>query len=471
MDTSVVAFDSLMQDSSGGMGRAMATAREFLSSTSPPDLLAQVGMTIEAAPHAHFPDKRWFQKSFYREVTDEPDDLMAGQGLFYITEQRRLFLDCTAGHYQMTWGYNHPDLTALLFDCIHRGVIWDNHSNIPAAPVKRLAEKLIELANPGADLSQLQADESKLNTVLLGVATGTVACGAAMKIMLLHHQKVKAETGPPVIVTLDGNYHGTDMLAQRLRGMWAEYFANLEVLMVQPNDGEELQRVFDEYGERLAGFWAEPIMMNREAIVIEPWYLQLAQRLCDSSGALMGIDEIQTGFWFPGVMMFHRYGIEPDLVMLGKGMTAGFHPLAALVYKGRLDHLAQYDAISTNGNAALAACLGLGCIALVEQHTEQISQVGSYYHQQMAELPAEFPELLAEVRGSGHMSGLKFHKVEDALGFHRSALQRGIWLRVHAYHAGHSTVLTKFALPLDHEVADFAVIAFRELLSGTPWRK
>jgi len=87
----------------------------------------------------------------------------------------------------------------------------------------------------------------------------------------------------------------------------------------------------------------------------------------------------------------------------------------------------------------------------------------------MAELPERFPELLVEVRGAMHMSALKFRRVEDALGFHRAAVERGLWLRAHAYHEGHSTVLTKFALPMEEQVVDFAVEAMAELLAARPW--
>jgi acetylornithine/succinyldiaminopimelate/putrescine aminotransferase len=463
-------FDALMADAIGALGRSLSAGRRFLTTTPVAGLLAKVGETIEAVPSASFPDKRWFQRSFGRSTTDQPDGLLVGRGLFYLTERRRLFLDCTAGHYQMTWGYDHPELRALLLDGIERGIVWDNHSNIPAAPVKRLSAKLIELANPSAEAHQLQADGSRLNTVLLGIVTGSVACAAAIKMMLTHYAANKRGAGPPVFIALDGNYHGTDLFAQRLRGMWPEYFANFDVVLVQPNDGEELEGAFRRYGERVAAFWAEPIMMNREVIVVEPPYLQLARSLCDQVGALMAVDEIQTGFWFPEVLYTRRCGVEPDFLVLGKGMTAGFHPLSALVYRGQADRLEQYDAISTNGNAALAAYLGLGCIALVERDAETIGQMGAYYHQRMRELAADFPDLLLEARGVGHLSGLKFRQVEDALGFHRAALERGLWLRAHAYHAGHSTILTKFALPLDAEVADFAIAAMRQLLAARPWR-
>ncbi len=462
-------FDGLMGDADGALARALAAGQEYLRQTPQSELLPLVGEIVDTIPAAAWPDKRWFQKSYGRIATDAPEELLAGHGMFYLTEQRQLFLDCTGGHYQMTWGYEHPELIALLLDGIERGIVWDNHSNIPSAPVKRLAGKLIEVMNPGADADALVADGDRLNTVLTGCATGTVACAAAMKIQLLHYAREKSGEGTPVFIALDGNYHGTDLFAQRLRGMWPEYFTGVEFVMVQPNDPDELSAVFAQYGERVAAFWAEPIMMNREAIMVDPEYLHLARRLCDETGALMTLDEIQTGFWFPEVVYAKRLGLTPDFIVLGKGMTAGLHPLSALIYRGKYDLLEQYDAISTNGNAALAAYVALGCIGLIEREAERIEAVGAYYHAAMAALPVEFPELLVEARGAAHMSALKFGDRGDALGFHKAAVARGLWLRAHAYHEGHSTILTKFALPMDEAMADFTVGAIGELLRGRDW--
>lgn len=461
-----LSIDTLLADPSGRLTKALAAGQAYLAGTPQADLLSAVGRVIDAVPTAPWPDKRWLQKSYGRSVTDTPDDLMVGQGLFYLTEQRRLMLDGTAGHYQMTWGYDHPELRALLLDAVARGVVWDDHSNIPAAPVKRLAAKLVELANPGLPADRLQADPERLNTVLIGVCTGSVACSSAMKIMLVHYERAKAGRGTPVFITLAGNYHGTDLFAQRLRGMWPQYFANVESVELEPNDAEALEAAFRRYGERVAGFLAEPIMMNREAIFVNHSYLQLARRLCDQTGALMMLDEIQTGFFYPEVFYTLRTGVEPDFIVLGKGMTAGLHPLSALLYKGKLDCLAMYDAISTNGGAALAALLGLGCIALIEREADRVGKTGERFHKAMAGLCDEFPAVLAGVRGAGHLTGLKFHRVGDALACHQAALARGLWVRAHAYHAGHSTVLTKFALPLDEEVCDWTVTAMREVVAN-----
>lgn len=451
--------------------RAMNAARAFLGGRDTDELLRRVGQTIDGTAVKQTIDKAVMQKSYGGGKIGQTDDLLAGRGLFYITEQGRLFLDCTAGHYQMSWGYEHPVLMQVIRDGLAAGVVPDNHSNIPQWPVKRLAQRLIAAANPDCpelqqgDFTNIMESRTRLNTVLLGIATGSIACEAALKIMLMYHERMK-KPRPPVFVVLDGNYHGTGFFAQNLRGMWPSYIRNMRVVAVQPNDGKGLERVFRRYGERIAGFWAEPVMMNREAILVQTDYLQLARRLTQGVGAMMTVDEIQTGFWTPELFMYRQYGITPDIVVVGKGMSAGLHPLSAILYRRELDMLAQYDAISTNGNAALAALAALANIELLQRQGDRINEAQGYYYRRLCELAAEFPERIAAVHGSPAMTGLKFRDVQDAIAFHKKCVENGLWLRVHAYHAGHSTILCKFALCLEPVVVDEFIRRLRTLLEA-----
>ncbi len=436
---------------------AMAAGQRFLRSQNTQQLLARVGQVIDSIPTITPLDKSALQDSYGGSQKGPSDDLLVGHGLFYLTEQRRLMLDCTAGHYQMVWGYDNAAMQDALDQAVRAGFVWDNHTNIPQTPVKRLARRLLELANaPG------QADP--LDTVLLGCCTGSVACSAAMKIQLLVHRQVVGGDDAPVMVMLNGNYHGTDMMAQHLRGMWPQFFRNIEVATVEPNDAGQLKDVFARYGRRIAGFWAEPIMMNREAIVVHKEYLDLARRLCDGTGALMAIDEIQTGFWQGGVFAYRQLGQRPDLVITGKGMTAGFHPQAAVIFRSRHDVLAQYDAISTNGSAALPCYAALCCIEMIENAAGSIAAAGDHYYDAMSRLAAEFPAVIQDCRGRRHIAALKFHDRAKALDFHRRCTESGLWVRAHAYHEGHSTVLTKLGLLADEAVGDFVVDKFRALL-------
>ncbi len=456
------ARDLSCQDVLGAEASAsLARATGFLQQHTTEELLELVGKTIDSlALPRPVADKRSFPTSFGGRKPCN-DDLLAGRGMFYVTQQGKLMLDCTSGHYQMTWGYNHPELTAAAAEAMKLGVVWDNHSNIPGLPVKLLAEKLISLVR-----------DSGLNRILLGVATGSVACGAALKIMLARYFNDPARTraGPPVMITLVGNYHGTDTVAQTLRGMWPGLLPGMEAVQLEPDDTEALKDAFARYGKRVAGFWAEPIMMNREVIRVDGDFLRLAQDLCRGNGALFALDEIQTGFWYPQVFMFRRLGLAPDLVIIGKGMTAGFHPLAALLYRDDLDILEQYDAISTNGNASLAAFVGLCNLQLIDRERSRIGRLANRQYTGLGELAGEFPDLIEKVNGSGFLTGLKFRRREDALGFHQVAVERGLWLRVHAYHEGHRTVLAKYALVVDEVIVDYVLGVLRDLLATTPWR-
>jgi 4-aminobutyrate aminotransferase-like enzyme len=393
--------------------RAMSRAQRFLQRRDTKEMLALVGGKLERlALHAPSADKRFFPAS-YGGGKSSGDDLLAARGVFYVTEEGRVMLDCTSGHYQMTWGYNHPELSAATAEAMKLGIVWDNHSNIPSLPVKQLSQRLVSLM-----------DGTGLDRVLLGVCTGSIACGAALKIMLLRYSadRARAKLGPPVMIALAGNYHGTDIAAQTMRGMWPGLLAGMETIQVEPNDEEALRGAFRRCEKRVAGFWAEPIMMNREVIALEPGFLKLARELCTEHGALMAIDEIQTGFWYPEVLLTRRLGIAPDMVVVGKGMTAGFHPLAGLLYRRELDILQQYDVISTNGNASLPAFVALCNLRLIERQRRSLDRLSRRHFDGLRKLAAEFPGLVEQVNGAGYLTGLKFRDRADALGFHKSAL-------------------------------------------------
>ncbi|MHC4672373.1 MAG: aminotransferase class III-fold pyridoxal phosphate-dependent enzyme, partial [Planctomycetota bacterium] len=438
---------------------AMRAGGEFLATHSTEELLGLVGQRIEGISAIDAADKNVLPASYGGGRGNRGEDYLVGRGLFYLTEEGRLFLDCTAGHYQMTWGYNHPQLCGAVAEAQEAGIVWDNHSSIPQAPVKDLANRLVALAD-------VPEGPHAIDKILIGVCTGTSACAAALKMQLCFYQRNRGGKGSPVIVVLEGNYHGTDMFTQYLRGMWPEYLTNLEVAAVQPNDSGELRAVFDRYGSRIAGFWAEPVMMNREAILVEPDYLRLARECCDTVGAAMCIDEIQTGFWQPSVLVSPSLGIQPDMIVVGKGMTSGFHPLSALLFNSKYDILEQYDALNTNGGAALASYVGLCCLDMVESASGRIVSVGDRIMSGMTVLAAEFSECIVESRGLRHLAGLKFRKVEDALDFHERAVDRGLWVRAHAYHEGHSTVLTKLGLLADEKIVDYMLAEMKTLLQN-----
>ncbi|MCX7706120.1 MAG: aminotransferase class III-fold pyridoxal phosphate-dependent enzyme [bacterium] len=443
--------------------RSIESANNFLESTPPEILLKNIGRIITNLPSVPRTEKKWFQKSYV--IEPEQHDFLTGKGVFYITEGRKLFLDATAGHYQMTWGYNNPDLMKNLQHALKIGIPWDCHSNIPGFYVKKLSEKLVKICNSDTDIRHVQNNPDLLNTVLLGIATGSVACSTSMKLAINYFKKIKPGAKKIVFISLNGNYHGTDFLMQRLRGMWKELFSkNLIFEMVEPNDIKSLRDIFKKHKNNIAAFFFEPVMMNREAILLNRDFIQEARHLTESVDALMIVDEIQTCCWYPEIFMYKQYDIVPDILVLGKGLTAGFHPLSAIVYKRKFDSLKQYDAISTNGNAPLPAFMALCCLNLIEQNLKKIVEISHYYEESLKHLVKEFPDIIISFQGKGLLSGIKLRNQQLALLFHKKCIEKGIWLRVHAYYEGHSTLLTKFALSVSKDVIDFTIDSFRKIL-------
>ena len=98
---------------------------------------------------------------------------------------------------------------------------------------------------------------------------------------------------------------------------------------------QELQTLWGEYGDRLCCLVTEPYLGGGGSYHPQPEYLQLLQKFCDEHDILFILDEIQSNFGRTGPMYaFTHYGIEPDIVCLGKGMGNGV-PVSAAV--GRAD--------------------------------------------------------------------------------------------------------------------------------------
>jgi acetylornithine/succinyldiaminopimelate/putrescine aminotransferase len=114
----------------------------------------------------------------------------------------------------------------------------------------------------------------------------------------------------------------------------------------------------------------------------------------------------------------------------------------------------------------MPAWVALCSVALIHEQADRIRATARRLEAGFQALAAEFPERLSSAQGRGHLAGLKFRQVEDARQFHRRLLEAGLWTRVHAYHEGHSTVLTKLGLAADEPIVDFMIERFRGWLQN-----
>jgi acetylornithine/succinyldiaminopimelate/putrescine aminotransferase len=319
-----------------------------------------------------------------------------------------------------------------------------------------------------------------LNRVL-NLQTGSLAAEAAIKMMLGRFYRVQADSPEPpyagrtpvVLVmgdddgTLGGNYHGTTIITQMMRGMWPELLAGAEagglmkVVAVRPNrldDVEAAIRKFDRGRFKIAGFCHELVMMNYGGRVLDKAYVQAVYRLCRARDIPTLVDEIQSCLWAEGLLMFRRYEIRPTFVAIGKGFSGGEYAASRLLLNARMDCLPQFGALVTNGQEELASLAYLITMRWADANRTIIRTVGVRYQRRLRELARRHPHLIAGVEGWRHMASLCFRELPAAKAFTTRLADGGFDISVQAYKANCPPVaLTKLPIIAGHEVVDLLV--------------
>lgn len=437
---------------------AVKTAYKFLSDRSPDELRKMVGQKLDFIPDFDRADKNTFVESYRKPIQD---DILSGYGIYKITEGKVLQIDWTGGHYQLPLGYHCSALDDLLIKAREIGIIDDTHNNTPGMSVKLLAQELVKCANAfdNENLENIINSKDRLNRVT-SVDTGTIAASTGIKGILYRFREFYDDT-IPVFVMQEGNYHGTDFFEQRLRGMWEWMFTNVAVEFAKPNDVSDLKRIFHKYEnskkEKIATMMIEPVLMNNRAIYVQPEYIYQAKELCVKHGAILFLDEIQTSMWSPKVFMANECNGVADVLAIGKGLTAGYSPLAYTISKCCLDNQSQYSSISTNGNADMAALAGLIVLEIVKNNSTHIESVGIYYHNELERLRKSYPDKIVGITGHRHLSGISLANESLASNFHHACLEQGVFVRLQTYKEGSSTIITKPPIIVDCDDVDLVI--------------
>jgi 4-aminobutyrate aminotransferase-like enzyme len=257
------------------------------------------------------------------------------------------------------------------------------------------ADRLIELA-PGGRLSRA-----------FRCTSGSEAVEMAIKC-------ARAATGKPVIVSIDGVYHGHTYGAAAVGDACTPAMAPcpegfLKVPMPHPRYGgtpEETLAALDRIlGERddIAAFLSEPVFTNAGAIVPPPDLMPAIERRCRDRGILFVMDEVATGFGRCGRLFGSElWGLSPDVLCLGKGFTGGYATMAAtLVTEEIYGKSAGLPTYSTFGWVPLdLAATRANVEAIVRDRLwENAGRVGGALLERLRAL--EDLPFVAEVRGSG----------------------------------------------------------------------
>ena len=282
---------------------------------------------------------------------DEPLFVKSGERAYVETEDGRRLLDWVMSWAPLLFGHADPETIEVVREAALHGTSFGAATDAEV----ELAAEIVD-AVPSVEKVRL-------------VSSGTEAGMSALRL-------ARAFTKRDRILKTAGGYHGhaDALLASGGSGLatlgipaspGVPTGAAADTIVVAYNDLDAAAEAVMRYGEGLAAIIVEPVAANMGVVPPEPGYLETLRRLCEVSGALLIFDEVITGFRVARGGAQERFGVVPDLTILGKIVGGGL-PLAA--FGGRaevMERLAPagpvYQAGTLSGNP-LATAAGLSVL-------------------------------------------------------------------------------------------------------------
>ena len=316
-----------------------------------------------------------------------------GEGVWAIATDGTRYLDLGAGIAVNVLGHANPELVAALTE--QAGKIW-HVSNLYQIPEQeKLAEMLV--------------DKTFADTVFF-TNSGTEAAELVIKMA----RKYWYEAGDPdriEILTFEGAFHGRSAGAIAAAGsekMVKGFGPLLPGFRQLPwGDIEALKAAITD---RTAAIMLEPIQGEGGIRPLDDSDLREIRALCDKTGALLILDEVQCGMGRTGRLFAHEYaGIAPDIMMVAKGIGGGFPLGAVLATEKAAAGMGAGTHGSTYGGNPLACAVGTRVMEIVadESFLAEVNRKSALFRQKLEGLVAAHPSVFEGVRGQGLMLGLK----------------------------------------------------------------
>ncbi|MEE4346691.1 MAG: aspartate aminotransferase family protein, partial [Paracoccaceae bacterium] len=316
-----------------------------------------------------------------------------GEGCWMIEADGRRFLDLGAGIAVNALGHAHPALVAALTEQANK--IW-HVSNLYQIPQQQeLADRLV--AATFAD------------TVFF-TNSGTESCELAVKMA----RKYWYDKGQPErtdIITFNGSFHGRSSAGIAAAGSekMVKGFAPLLPGFVHLDWGDH-EALHAAINERTAAILIEPIQGEGGIRPLPDHCLKGLRALCDETGTLLILDEVQCGMGRTGRLFAHEWaGVTPDIMMVAKGIGGGFPLGAVLATEDAASGMTAGTHGSTYGGNPLACAVGNAVMEIVADPAflEGVRTRAGGLRQKLEGLIAAHPDVFETVRGSGMMLGLK----------------------------------------------------------------
>jgi acetylornithine/N-succinyldiaminopimelate aminotransferase len=371
-----------------------------------------------------------------------------GRGVYLWDSKGKRYLDFLSGIGVNALGHAHPAIQKVL---------------------KQQAGKLIHTSN--LFYHEYQAELAKRLTKISGLDraffcnSGTEAWEGALKLAraYAHEHNSNGHKAKWRLLALENSFHGRTFgsLATTGQAKYRQPFAPMMpgVNFVAFNDVQDLKRQFDG---SVCAICMETIQGEGGINPVSREFFQLARDLTTKSGALLLVDEIQSGLGRTGkYFAYQHYGIAPDIVTVAKPLAAGL-PLGALLTTNRVAtgmHPGMHG--TTFGGGPLACAVAIEFLRQLDSLLGHVSKLGKYFLTQLQELQSKHPAVRA-ARGMGLMLAIDIDSGETAKAIVGQLLAQGILIN-----RTHDTVL-RFLPPyvIEKKHVDAVVRALDRALSS-----
>lgn len=372
-----------------------------------------------------------------------PYQVVRAEGVRLHLRDGRVLLDAIASWWCVIHGYNHPDLNgamrAQLDDFAHVMLGGLNHE-----PAQRLADRLVAVAPRG--LAHVFFADS-----------GSVGMEVAMKMAVQYWRNLDVP-GKHAFLSLRHAYHGdtTGVMSlgdpdDGMHRLFAGYLPRQHFVAPPEGMGDgrgEIRRTVEEalaslqsalrqHGPALAAFVCEPLLQGAGGFnFYPPAFLTEARRLCDQHEVLLICDEVATGFGRTGTLFAcQQAGITPDIMVLAKGLTAGYLGMSATLATARVfqaflgeDPSKAFMHGPTFMGNALACAVALASIDLFQRddYLGKIRRIEDILREELLDVRAPG---IRETRVFGACGVIEVFDPSAWQGLSSFAAERGVWLR------------------------------------------
>lgn len=346
-----------------------------------------------------------------------------GKGVYLYDINGKKYLDASSGAVTANIGHGVEEITRAMHEQAKR-VSFVYRSQFTSEPAEQLAAKIAEMAMGDLNWSFF-------------VNSGSEATETAMKIAIQHWQEKGVKTKTKVLSRWV-SYHGITLgalslsghpgrrarfvpLLQDLPSVHPPYCYRCPYNLEAPSCGylcaKELETVINRVGaNQIAAFIAEPVIGAAGGAITPPAdYFKTIKEICDKYDILFIADEVMTGFGRTGkVLAMEHWEVQPDIVALGKGMGAGYAPIAAALVSDKvMEPILKGSKIVMSGHTLSAnpqaSAVSLAVLEYLEKNEiiKEVESKSCYLCDLLDRLKSEFG-FIGDIRGKGLLMGIEF---------------------------------------------------------------